>query len=409
MNNSYDSYEFQAVSGEEDSLYQEILEMEDNSRWMPGVTSKDIQVLGLEDAPIFNDIASEDGMPMVTIKEAVRYGMEEELVQETLSRGMGLIISTGHSYGLMRDTAYSSLCETAKINGAALGRLYEKNKFEFSELMNLALSVAKGTSLLLERYGKISALHSNADGGYDVMPISKLFEITALALESRFGKTDFRKGYNSHGYTAALWELPEAQDRLLKMYQDALHNYDSQYAINFMPAVRFASSDTATSCAVLEPQFIMDSGAGVSFVEPVKVKHSKRGSGTREKSPIEVFEEEANSLWAKFEESAEVIQRLSEIVICNPGNCVVSLCKRFKIPKKYGECARREVERLRTIGGYLTAHDLYLAMTEIVAEAMRCDAKETVITNLNESVAKILKADWGEHDVGGIVAWGNAA
>ncbi len=48
-------------------------------------------------------------------------------------------------------------------------------------------------------------------------------------------------------------------------------------------------------------------------------------------------------------------------------------------------------------------------MTEIVAEAMRCDANDRTISNLNEAVSKVLKADWLEHDVGGTVAWGIAA
>ena len=409
MDRRFDDYVFQADYGQEQDLYNEIVEMEKNSIWVPGITSKDIVILGLDDSPLFGDIGS-DEVPMMTFAECMRYGIAEDLLDETMIRGQKLVVKLSHTQGLMRNTAYPSLCETAKINGAALGRLFEKNHFEFAEMMNLALSVAKGTTLALERYGKISALHSSADGGYEVMPISKLFEITTSALKDRFGTIDFQHGSNSHGYTSATWELPDARDKILTLYQDAVQAKNSKYAINFMPAVRFASSDTAISCATLEPVFVMPSGATTGFVDPIKVKHSKRGSSNGSKTPIEVFEEEADTVWAKFEESAKAISELSNITIYNGCNCVVSLCKKYRIPKKYGEAARLEVERL-TSGGdpTITAHDLYLAMTEIVAEAMRCDANDRTISNLSEAVNKVLKADWLEHDVGGMVAWGNAA
>ena len=53
----------------------------------------------------------------------------------------------------------------------------------------------------------------------------------------------------------------------------------------------------------------------------------------------------------------------------------------------------------------MTAHDLYLCMTEVIAEAENCNASETVLRNLEEAIARIPRMDWAEHDVGGIVSW----
>jgi hypothetical protein len=143
---------------------------------------------------------------------------------------------------------------------------------------------------------------------------------------------------------------------------------------------------------------------GFRFVDGVKIKHTKRGS---DKDAMQAFSEQADEMFARFEESAEEISKLASITIYNGCNAVVSLCNKFGIAKKYGEAARIEMEHLTAGGCAVSAHDLYLAMTECVAEAQNCDASESVIRNMEESIAKILRVDWSEHDVGGIVAWGS--
>ncbi len=57
---------------------------------------------------------------------------------------------------------------------------------------------------------------------------------------------------------------------------------------------------------------------------------------------------------------------------------------------------------------YISAHDLYLAMTEVLSEAERCDASQKVVTKLEEALAKIVRTDFSEDDVSGTVAWGQA-
>ena len=103
----------------------------------------------------------------------------------------------------------------------------------------------------------------------------------------------------------------------------------------------------------------------------------------------------------------EQIEKLASISIMNGVNAVVSVCNAFNISKKWGESARVEMERL-TAGGYaVNAHDLYLCLTEAIAEAVACKASETVIVDLEDKIMRVLKIkDWSEHDVGGVVAWG---
>ncbi len=381
-----DCYELRFGRGENEDLLKEVKDMEENSEWTHGVTSSGISLEAI-DGPLFAKDAAD------------RYHLNYELALDT-TENTCLMVNTGSSFELLRDTARSSLCETAKLSGSALGRMAP---YLFAATINNGLSVARGSSLLLKRYGKISALHSNADGGYQIMPISKLLGITEDMIERRFGTGDFIEGYNTHGYTSAVWELPDAQEKILDIYKKALGQAGSKYPVNCMPALRFQSSDTAASCATLLPVFVYPkTGIGLPFSEGIRIKHTKRGSS---RDAMEEFAEQADGMFARFEESAEEISRLSAVDIYNGCNTVVSICKKLNIAKKYGEAARVEMERLTVGGAPVTAHDVYLCMGEALADAMNSRASAWVVRNMEESIAKVPRLDWTEHDVGGVVAW----
>jgi hypothetical protein len=191
------------MRGEEEGLLSEVQEMEDNSVWIADIRSAGMELEAM-DGPLFAKDASE------------RYHLNYELALDTADSGTKLILDTGGRYELLRETARPSLCETAKLFGSALGRM---SPYLFAETINNGLTVAKGSTLMLMRYGKASALHSNADGGYQVMPISELLQITVDMIQRRFGTGDFIQGYNSHGFTTAIWELPDAQQKILEIYK----------------------------------------------------------------------------------------------------------------------------------------------------------------------------------------------
>lgn len=400
MKDDWEEYFFGIDCGEKE-LFESVIEMEANSQWIPGISSRDIRLEAL------------DGRPLFIRDEMVKYHLDdEELVDETANAGTDLLIYTGvpisctgfRTHELVRNTAMDGIYAVAKLNGAALGRM-TKNKY--CECMNAAFEVARGTALGLMRYGKLSGLQSGADGGYMVMPISKLMDISADSLATRFGNIELRTGYNTHGLTFAVWDLPDAQNRLIEMYMDAINRsgMDSQYAINFMPAARFQSSDTKSSCAILDPCFILPSGAALRFTEGVRIKHLRKSGRTE---GIDLFAAEASNIFSKFEASVAAIAELSGIKIYNAENCVVGLCNKYSISRKYGDAAREEVSRISCGESYISAHDVYLAMSECIAEAERSNAKATVVNKIEESLMKIVQIrDFSEFDVGGLISWSN--
>lgn len=393
-----DSWDEFFPRGAESALLRSVVEMEQNSQWIPGLTAKDIRLEPIE-PPMF----VEDQIKLNHL------GGLEDLVDETANLGSGLLIyigsyATGRTRELVRDTAMSGIGRVAKLSGSALGRM---DGALYSATMNNAFSVARGSALALIRYDKLSGLHSGSDGGYMVMPISKLLDISADTITKRFGEAVLVEGYNSHGFTRAMWELPDAQSRLVEMYQQALNasGNQSQYALSFMPGVDFYSSDTAASCASLDPVFFKG-GIPIRFVEGVHIKHLRRGDA-RDKEGVDLFAEGAQDIFAKFEDATKVISELATKKIYNPGNCCIRLCNRYRIAPKYGQAAWEEVERIAAGELFITAHDLYLAMSEVLAEAERCDASQSVVTNLEESLMKIIHTDFSKDDISGTVAWGN--
>lgn len=388
-----DSYECSFLDSQEEELIAEVKLMEANSTWVPGIKSNTL-ILSSVDAPIF------------AAETAAQYGLDEAVTLDTAQdENTRLVVHQTFNSCIMdtacvRDTAWGTLCETAKLSGSALGRM---SSDRLADTLNNGIAVARGFTLMLVRWDKAAAFHSDGNGGYAIMPISELLETSKREVSAKLGEMRFKKGYNSHGYTQALWELPESQGQLMASYQQVLAQARTgNVAANFMPAVLFESSDTASTSARLTPIFITGSGALVRLVSGVEVRHEKRTDGAL--YGVELFEQKSREIWAMFNDAVQKAGELAQITVDYPENCVVSLCKRYAIPKKYGDSARESVAHM-AVNGAVSAHDVYIAMSEIVGEAQIAGASGKTINFLTEAVAKVLNADWSEHDVGGVVAW----
>lgn len=131
-----DSYEANFSKGPEaeQRLFDEVAEMEANSKWETGIGSKNF-TLSPVSAPIF----AED--------TARTYGLDVDLVRDTaMDSGTRLVIHRTYNgtpvwSKCVRSTARNSLYETAKLNGSALGRM---GTDKLAETLNNGLEVAKG-------------------------------------------------------------------------------------------------------------------------------------------------------------------------------------------------------------------------------------------------------------------------
>lgn len=389
-----DDYEISTENREE--LANEVAIMEAASQWIPGIQSKDITL-----TPIPS--------PIEAPEMASKLNLDPEKTHENVNDGTKLVLDFGtNQYWNIAPAARTTLCETAKLNGSSLGRMHQ---IQLAQNLNNSLDVARGTTLLLVRHDKVMALHSDAAGGYCIMPISKLLDIAEQSLARNFGPTDFKKAYHSNTYTSAIWELPDAQNDILDAYQNALQNAVSNlHVVNFMPAVQFSSSDTQRSSAFLTPLFRMSTGTYFRFGKGVAVKHEK-SSRSGQLYGLELFEAESQHLFARFYENMEVLKTMAETEIHHPENCFIGICNELNrsgtvISRKYADAAREEVANFAISCPVMSMHDIYLSMSEIVSAAEQAGATKTTVYNIEDAIARVLTMDWTSFDVGGTVAWG---
>lgn len=381
---------------DKDELMDEVCRMEADSHWDSGVAGSGIAVFGIEplEVPGVQADAKNGGGKYGFIANAD--SLDEATILDT-ANGCGLLVSYNYNLHAARDTAVSGLHETAKLYGSAFGRM---DAHTHATVLQYGLNVAKTTNLVLQRCGKVSAVHSSS---YEIMPISRLLQILDKELPSRFGECKFLRGTNGHALTTAMWSLNDAQQDILDRYQKALDSagFPTIMPVAWMPAVYFESSDTALSAARAVPVFIDDAGCVSRFTEGVQIKHVKSAGGCGK------FAEEVEKMWSLFDESMEKIADMAKVIVNHPANAFVGVCNKLQIPAKWAEKTRAFLDGYQVNGQQLSAHDIYVIATRIPKHAKELGAAETVIKSLTEQIGKMLDVEWKDYDVGGSVAWGN--
>ena len=153
-------------------------------------------------SPLYEDTSSFD--PAVS----------QEAIADT-AENLGLAIRVGSRYFPLRDTAYKSLLDRAKINGTALPKLA---RAKLAEVLNSCLELHKDSALLLIRDEKVSAAHSGDGRDYSVLEIDQLLDGLQKKMDERFPGNEFETGYSDHAITSASWKLPNQKEDLLSTY-----------------------------------------------------------------------------------------------------------------------------------------------------------------------------------------------
>lgn len=393
FNSKYISDDFEETFSDFDALKSAVVKMEDNSKWINGIPTTNIAISSIE-GPIC----------CATLSDQIH--VPEDILVDTATIGTMLYTTVGDRSWAMRGSSKMSLFTRAGINGAALGRLAPA---DLAEVLNLCLNVSKGSSILLERYGKIAAFHSDASDGYCPMQISLMLDMCLDEMKARFGTPQFTQGYNSHSYTSCDWMLPDVADELSLKYQMALINKVGPQidGMDIMPYLHFSSSDTANASAVAQPLFKLSGRNGLQKLnDGVMVKHVKTGKTYG----LEKFQTDMRTdLFSRFYDAFKEAERMGQKEIYHAENVVVGICNEQKIPRKYGNIALEEIQQLLINYPTLSAYDIYLALTEMVGQAEQFGASQTTRDILEEKVYKVVNPyyDWDKLDVSGTVAWAN--
>ena len=303
-------------------------------------------------------------------------------------RGLGLAMRVEGNLYPMRDTAYKSLLDRAKLRGSVLPKL---SRPKLARTLNDCLHVFTSDALVLIRDEKVAAAHSGEPADYAVLPADELLEVLQAKLDSRFPGNQFETGYWDHTLTSAIWTLPGQKEELLRTYQQELAaRGKTGVESRLTPAVQFLTSDIGVSSAKVIA--LLEGGkTPIHIGSCVAVDH-------RCWAKVEDFDKSLDQLFAQFQDSVGKLQKLLNVYLNYPVNAMTRVCKKLNLPKKAALEAIHQFE-VTYGGGPATAHDVFLAMQEIPF-FLSCDhAPESKLLAVAESMARALTFRWEDYDL----------
>ena len=352
-----------------------------DSRW-ERTEVKNLEVAALDKAsPLFNDTTSFDS------------SVSRDAIEDT-AENLKLAIKVKDKFFPLRDTAYKSLLDRAKVGGSALPKLPRE---KLAELINSCLALHKDSALSLVRDEKVSAAHSGDTRDYSVLEIDQLLDGLQSKMDERFPGNQFSGGYVDHSITSASWTLPDQKTELLDTYTKLLAaEGKTAMAAKLMPGIRFSTSDTGVASAKVSA-LLVGLQYPIHIGGMISVEH-------RRQSKVPDFVESLDMLFAQFGDSVARLSGLLSIHLDHPVNAMTAICKRLALPKK---AAMEAIDMFEMAIGEdsATAHDVFVAMQEIPFILKTQGTPESKLLALQENMARALTLKWRDYDYAREVKW----
>ena len=352
-----------------------------DSRW-ERTEVKNLEVAALDKAsPLFSDTASFDA------------SVSREAIEDT-AENLKLAIKVKDRFFPLRDTAYKSLLDRARVGGSALPKLPRE---KLAEVINSCLALHKDSALLLVRDEKVSAAHSGDTRDYSVLEIDQLLDGLQSKMDERFPGNQFSGGYVDHSITSASWTLPDQKTQLLDTYTKLLAaEGKTAMAAKLTPGIRFSTSDTGVASAKVSA-LLVGLQYPIHIGGMISVEH-------RRQSKVPDFVESLDMLFAQFGDSVSRLSALLSIHLDHPVNAMTAICKRLALPKK---AAMEAIDMFEMAIGKesATAHDVFMAMQEIPFILKIQGTSENKLLALQENMARALTLKWRDYDYAREVKW----
>lgn len=314
-------------------------------------------------------------------------GISMDAVEDT-AQNLGLAIMVDGNIYPIRDTAYKSLLDRAKISGTVLPKL---NRTDLAEILNICFQRHSSDALLLIRDEKVSAVHSGDEKDYSILPIDELITALQNKLNVRFPGNHFETGYSNHALTSASWTMPDQKEDLIGAYTKVLASQGkTAMASKLMPGIRFMTSDTGIASAKVSA-LLVGGACPIHIGGCIAIDH-------RHNSKVSDFSAALDQLFAKFGDSIARLQKLLEITLEYPVNAMTRICKKLSMPKKAAVEAIKMFE-MAYGGGTVTAHDVFMAMQEIPFILKTDNTPESKMLVVEENMARALYLRWSDYDL----------
>lgn len=320
-------------------------------------------------------------------------GVTQEAVDDT-AENLGLAIRVNGELYPVRETAYKSLLDRAKIGGTALPKL---GRDVLANVLNACLQLYSAEALLLIRDEKISAVHSGDSVDYSILPVNELLTTLKAKLDDRFPGAEFEAGYCDHSLVSASWRMPNQREELLGTYIKTLcATGKGALASRLTPGIRFMTSDTGVASAKVSA-LLVGGQHPIHIGKCVAVDH-------RHQSKVSDFTDVLDQLFAQFGDMIAKLEALLDITLDYPVNAMTRICKKLSLPKKAAVEAISMFE-MAYGGGPATAHDVFLAMQEIPFILKTQNTPESKMLEVEENMARALTLKWSDFDLAKAVSY----
>lgn len=388
-----DEYYENFGSGEYSELCSAQSNLECYTSWETDIVSNQVKVTPLAD-------------PMDALNRSTdpTNSIPYEILYDTTVNA-GLMIQYGGTEACLRDCAMQSLKNTAGIDGPGFNRV---PKEKLAEGITCFLSGSREKSQIMTRAGKVSAILSQQ---YQYMPCTKLLRICD-SLQHTFGPADFLGGSICHSMTVAEFAYPNSAQKITAAYNAALINAGKPKTAQITPVIQFRASDTSNAAAMLITYLKLGPGQllPIGSVNVPHVAPREYDANGNRISCIDKFQQEADGLFAKMEyDIADLLPKMLATHIEHPGNCFVGIAKYAGVPQKWGGIIEEEVRMDWPDGSDCTFMDIYEALTQVTALAVKDGHSpySTRVLDLEEGISKVarIRASWKKYDLPGSVAW----
>ena len=357
------------------SMYKYHCDQNEQSKWI----STDVKKL---------QVSPLDKISPLYTNRTVFDSVVSDMAIEDTSENLGLALKVGDQFYPLRDTAYKSLLDRAKISGTALPKL---SRNRLADTLNCCLMVHdKAQALILIRDEKVAAVHSGDKRDYSTLPIHELMAALHETLEESFPGAIFKNGYCDHSIVCATFELPEQADELLETYKKVLDSTGrSVLAKKLQPAIRFQTSDVGISTAKVSA-FLSGYQTAISIGSMIGVEH-------RRESKVEDFKVELARIYAQYQNYIEKLMKLTDIDLDYPVNAMIAACKKLALPKK---AAVEAIHMFEVSWGNDrgSAHDVFLALQEIMYLLQADGFPARKLFETEEKLAGSVSLKWSDFD-----------
>ena len=337
-----------------------------NSQWKR-CSVRSLRILPLDaDSPLADDVS------------AFAEGTTQDAIDDTVL-GLGLAIQVDGKQYPVRDTAYKSLLDRAKISGSVLPKLSRKT---LADVLNECLHMFTSDALVLIRDEKVSAVHSGDTRDYSILPVDNLLTTLKKKLDERFPDSEFKEGYRDHSITSATFTFPRQREELLETYIKLLEAKGQKtIADKLIPGIRFITSDTGVASARVSAM-IMGRQIPIRIGDCIAVDH-------RCQKKVVDFENALDQLFAQFSDNVNKLNELMSLDLEFPVNAMTRVCKKLAMPKKAAIEAIAMFE-MANGGAPATAHDVFMAMQEIMFILKTQDTPKSKMLTVEENMALAL-------------------